>query len=112
MEDLKALLSVLENSGTLNAAEKKTIKDKYKSVFGRQLQSQKGCKNCWHDALIELITALKGNKYGMRAGDIIRYEGHIYGRKTITDDIAKAYLKENPNEKNKIYELHRTIISN
>jgi len=86
----------------LTDADKSFIRKEYERVLSKKLSTKSGCKDCWRDAIIEILSALKGKKkYTMHGGVIIRYNNVVYGRHNITDEIVEKYLLTNPNDKNK-----------
>lgn len=96
MEDrLKTMLSALE-SGALSASDKSFIKKEYLKEKGTELKVSSGCANCWHDAIIELLVLLKENKILMAAGYVFEFEGKIYNRHNITDQIATKFISKFP----------------
>ncbi len=88
---------MLESGGTLSKDDKSVIKQTYFDTFGRFPNVEGKCKNCWKDAIIELIVKLSPSKYRMKFGAVEVYNGIQYGHKNITDEIAKKIIEENPN---------------
>ena len=106
LEQLTNLKSVLDNKGTLSKDDKAFIVQSYFDVFNRTLNiANTRCKNCYKDALIELIIKLSPRKIRMRYGCVEAYKGVYYTHKNITDEIALAIIEENPNSKNSFYGL-------
>lgn len=67
-----------------------------------------GCRDRYADAVVELYRKLKtrkqmakDQKYILRPGVIIWVGTEAYSRHNLTDEVAAAYLKENPQERGK-----------
>ena len=98
MERLKALLSGVENSMPLTDADKSFIRKEYEAVLSKKLSTKSGCKDCWRDAIIEILSF--GRKsINMRNGDLIFVEGKCYSKLNVTLEIMNKHLKEFPNDK-------------
>lgn len=72
------------------------------AVLGKAVR-QCNCKDRYADALIEIITYLNKNtklmseyKAKLKRGILIHYNGEMYTCLNITDEVAKAYLKQYP----------------
>lgn len=64
----------------LSSDDKLFIEKAYHSTFGRDmLLKNSKCRNCYNDALIEMI-AFERKGYIIRAGVVINYEGKTYNR--------------------------------
>lgn len=96
-ERLKTMLSALE-SGALSASDKTFVKKEYIKAIGKEFKVSSGCQNCWHDAIIEILVSLKENKIFMAAGFVFEFEGKIYNRHNITDQIATKFIAEFPDK--------------
>lgn len=105
IERLRTLKSVLDNSGTLTKSDKAFIKKSYFSVIGSELVTSSGCRNCWKDGLIILINKLSGNIPRLRGGCSVEYDGKLYWRHTITEEITQRILAEKPELKHLFYGL-------
>lgn len=77
-----------------------------------------GCRDRYADAVMELYTNLKkrqimakDQKYILRPGVIIWIGTEAYSRHNLTDRIAKAYLKANPNDRKKFERLPEEHVS-
>ena len=95
MEQYAELLSVSE-SGTLSKAHKELISEEYLRVCGKVIKPTSKCKNCWGDALNELILATRPNRYEMCRGAYVVFDGVVYTRLNITDIIAQKILHAQP----------------
>lgn len=95
MEQYVELLGVSEK-GALDKAHKEFISSEYQRVLGKAIQVKSRCKNCWTDAINELILATRPNKYEMCRGAYVIYKGVGYTRLNITDIIAQKILQEQP----------------
>lgn len=100
MERIKALKSGIENSLPLSDADKSYIRKKYEEITSKKLSTKSGCRDCWHDAVIEIIH-FGNKKVKMYNGDIIFVDGVWYGNHNITKEIADKHLKEYPQDKNR-----------
>lgn len=95
MEQYATLLSAAEN-GALSKEHKIFINEEYLRLLGKTISPKSRCKNCWNDALRELILATRPNKYEMCRGAYVVFEGVCYTRLNITDIIAQKILHEQP----------------
>ena len=74
------------------------VTKEYKKVFGKDFK-QTRCNDCIRDAAIELLVERnKSRKYVLHSGKSIQHDGKIYVQFTLTDDIARKYLKQFPEE--------------
>lgn len=91
-----------------NLSDKAEIESLYKAVLGRTMIPT-SCQTCYHDALIEIYLHLKRNgimaedkKYLLKAGAIIISpifdNGTVYSNANLTDDVAKRYLEQFPEQ--------------
>ena len=101
-EKFRQMKATLESGGSLSKSDKASIKAEYKRIQGTELEV-KNCPNCWHDALIIIITKLSKNVYFMKAGCVEIYDGVQYTRHNITDTVAEKIISENPDSANKFY---------
>lgn len=70
----------------------------YEFLFNNVVVNQQ-CSNCIRDAAIEILTKIMDKrKYIVHAHIPILFNGKWYTQPTLTDEIAEAYLKENPND--------------
>lgn len=100
MDDLKALRATII-SGVVSDSDKKTIRKEYEAVFQTKLVNERGCQNCWVDALDKIILKLSSGEMTMCAGSMIEHEGVLYHRLNITDPIAQKIIETQPD--NEIY---------
>lgn len=77
-----------------------------------------GCMDRYTDAVIELYrklkrtqTMAKDQKYLLRPGVIIWIGTEAYSRHNLTDKVAKAYLKANPDARKKFERLPEDYIA-
>ena len=95
----------LQKGGVLSKADKSWLKDKYSKEVGSELVTSRGCNDCWKDGIIILTKKLSDSKIHMAAGAVIKYEGVIYNRHNITDEVAVKIMTEQPQHKDKFYNL-------
>jgi hypothetical protein len=95
MEQYAELVSVAENSA-LTKEHKIFISEEYLSVLGKKINPTSKCKNCWNDALAELILATRPNKYEMCRGAYVVFNGVGYTRLNINDMVAQQILHDQP----------------
>lgn len=91
-----------------NLADRNTIERLYLEVCGRHLN--RGCQNCYHDAVIEIHRAIKQNNimneknYWLKNGAVIVsptfHGGEIFTNANLTDEVAAEYLQLFPNRAN------------
>ena len=85
-----------------SASDKRAIEALYEAVFLERMKPT-SCQSCYHDALIRVITYLRGEgkmrekcNYRLRAGFIIKCPlfmgGKIFTNYNLTDEVAEAYL--------------------
>jgi len=74
------------------------VSEKYLELFNKEIANQQ-CQNCIRDAAIELMVKIMDKrKYILIAHIPILIGGIWYVQPTLTDEIAEAYLKENPKD--------------
>ena len=105
IERLKSMRETLQSGRALSKAEKSWLKDNYKRLVGSDLVTNRGCSNCWADGVIVLIKVINETKVQMVAGAVINYNGKIYNRHNITEEIARQILCDIPEHKNKFYNI-------
>ena len=103
IERLKSMRETLLKGGVLSKADKTWLKDKYSKEVGSELVTSRGCSNCWMDGIIILTKKLSDTKINMAAGAVIKYNGVIYNRHNITDEVALKIMAEQPEHKDKFY---------
>lgn len=69
----------------------------YHETFGKDIQNP-NCSSCIKDAAIELLVKHKAKNYILHRHEVIFYKGFYFTQRTLTDDIAEKYLKENPGD--------------
>lgn len=86
----------------LTQAQRLEIRELYERVTGRTLR-RCNCPDLYRDAVFEIYHKLKNNgqmaqksNYRLKNGVVIRYKGMPYTHVNLTDEVAEAYLKENP----------------
>lgn len=94
----------LRAAPSISNADKQRVAELYPAVIGSTFR-RTSCRNCFHDAVIEMYSYLKNNgemaenkNYILKRGKLIAYKGKFYTRKTLTDSVAEAYLKANPDD--------------
>ena len=86
------------NQGDITPDVRLFISKEYKKVFGKDFK-QTRCNDCIRDAAIELLVERnKLRKYVLHSGKTIQHDGKTYVQFTLTDDIARKYLKQFPEE--------------
>ncbi len=93
--DAAKIREVLASGASLTATQKSELKAQYIEKYGKEPSIRKNCKDCWADLMHELLSE-KTRKYTMQGGVIFNYNGQWYGRHNMTDEIAEAALKEQP----------------
>lgn len=110
MEQLTRLRSLLVAGGddsVFSDEDRAIIEEIHLEETGRKVR-ECGCKDRYADAVIVLYkklkrtqTMAKDQKYILRPGVIIWVGTEAYSRHNLTDKIAKAYLKANPEARKK-----------
>ena len=94
---IEQIREVLDSGASLSAKQKSDVKALYIDKFGVEPQIRKGCADCWTDAMHLLIGKnVKTGIYTIARGYVFNYNGQWYGRHNMTDEIAEAALKEQP----------------
>ena len=95
------------NNDPYSATERATIEQLYAEIFNKPLRTC-NCPDKWRDAVTEALIYLKKHrkmkqqsKYRLRAGVVLQIAGssEVYTNDNLTDEVAKNYLKKNPNAK-------------
>ena len=73
--DYRAMLT----DARLSIADKSAIEAAYLEMFGRKINAKTSCRQCYNDALIEMMAYEKQGAQ-LRAGVVVKYNGHIYTR--------------------------------
>ena len=110
MDQLKRLRSLIVAGGddsVFNTDDRAIIEAIHLEETGQKVR-ECGCKDRYVDAVIVLYQKLKrtqimakDQKYILRPGVIIWIGTEAYSRHNLTDKIAKAYLKANPEARKK-----------
>lgn len=86
----------------LSLSARQEIRELYEVVTGRMLR-RCNCPDLYRDAVLEIYHKIKNNRqmaqksnYRLKNGVVIRYKGMPYTHINLTDEVAEAYLKENP----------------
>lgn len=103
VERLQSIRSVLLSGSTLSKADKQWVKETYLKIVGKNLATARGCSSCWSDAIIHLLTLLRKDELKMLSGAVVHYEGKVYNKHTITQDIARRVIAQNPELKHLFY---------
>lgn len=107
VDEVKILLSDLNRgyNTPYSSTEQAIIERLYYEVLGKRLNGCR-CPDKWHDAVLEINSYIKKHgkmkeksNYKLRAGVILQIAGstEIYTNDNLTDEVAAAFLKENPN---------------
>jgi len=74
------------------------VSELYLELFNKKIANAQ-CQNCVRDAAIEiLVNIMDKRKYIVFAHIPILWGGKWYTQPTLTDELAEAYLKENPKD--------------
>lgn len=108
---LRSLISARGDDSVYSREDRQLIEEIYLAEMGCKVRDC-GCSNRYTDAVIELYrklskktTMAKDQKYMLRPGVIIWIGTEAYSRHNLTDKIAKAYLKANPDARKKFERL-------
>lgn len=99
IEEIKARL---ETNGGLLSSDKIFIETYYDRVLSKKF-NRRACGQCYKDAFIEIYLFVKKNgikemgKYLLKREVVVHYNGYVYSRAGMTDEIAIAYLSKFPN---------------
>ena len=104
---LRSLIAAGGDDSVYNAEDRQIIEELHMEEYGRKVRDC-GCMDRYRDAVIELYSKLKqlqtmakDQKYLLRPGVIIWIGTEAYSRHNLTDKVAKAYLKANPDARKK-----------
>lgn len=110
MEQLTRLRSLIQAGGddsVFSSEDRAVIEEIHLEETGQKVR-ECGCKDRYVDAVIVLYrklkrtqTMAKDQKYILRPGVIIWIGTEAYSRHNLTDKVAKAYLKANPDARKK-----------
>lgn len=96
-----ATLRALYGSTSYTAAERQLIQTLYKELLNKAIPNCH-CSNRYRDAVIELCVFLKNSaemkerEFILKRGVVIHFNGEVYSSKNLTDEVARAYLKQFP----------------
>ena len=120
MQQLTRLRSLLVAGGddsVYSPEDRRIIEEIHLEEFGKKGRDC-GCNDRYRDAVIELYSKLKrlqtmakDQKYLLRPGVIIWIGTEAYSRHNLTDKVAKAYLKANPDARKKFEKLPEDYIA-
>lgn len=110
MTQLRRLRSLMVAGGddsVFSEEDRLIIEEIHRAETGKKVRDC-GCRDRYADAVIELYRKLnktkimaKDQKYMLRPGVIIWIGTEAYSRHNLTDKVAKAYLKANPDARKK-----------
>ena len=108
---LRSLIAAGGDDSVYSAEDRKIIEELHMEEYGRKVRDC-GCMDRYRDAVIELYSKLKrlqtmakNQQYLLRPGVIIWIGTEAYSRHNLTDKVAKAYLKANPDARKKFERL-------
>lgn len=108
---LRSLLVAGGDDSVFSPEDRATIEAIHLEETGQKVR-ECGCKDRYADAVIVLYqklkrtqTMAKDQKYLLRPGVIIWIGTEAYSRHNLTDKVAKAYLKANPEARKKFERL-------
>lgn len=108
---LRSLMAAGGDDSVFNSEDRRIIEEIHIEETGKKVR-ECGCSDRYCDAVIELYrklkktqTMAKDQKYLLRPGVIIWIGTEAYSRHNLTDKIAKAYLKANPDARKKFERL-------
>lgn len=104
---LRSLIAAGGDDSVYNDEDRATIEEIHQEETGKKVRDC-GCRDRYADAVIVLYKTLKlrqtmakDQKYILRPGVIIWIGTEAYSRHNLTDKVAKAYLKANPDARKK-----------
>lgn len=114
---LRSLLVAGGDDSVFSSEDRQIIEAIHWEETGRKVR-ECGCKDRYVDAVIELYRKLKrtqamtkDQKYILRPGVIIWIGTEAYSRHNLTDKVAKAYLKANPDARKKFERVPEEHVS-
>ena len=97
--DLKLIYEAYE--GKITPLVRSYVLSTYEEIFKKKVENE-NCTSCVMDAAIKiLIMENEKRKYLLKSHVAIQHKGKWYTQPTLTDEIAEAYLSENPNDTDK-----------
>lgn len=104
---LRSLIAAGGDDSVYSDEDRATIEEIHQEETGKKVRDC-GCRDRYADAVIVLYKTLKlrqtmakDQKYILRPGVIIWIGTEAYSRHNLTDKVAKAYLKANPDARKK-----------
>lgn len=114
---LRSLIAAGGDDSVYSPEDRQIIEGIHLEEFGKKVRDC-GCNDRYRDAVIELYSKLKrlktmakDQKYLLRPGVIIWIGTEAYSRHNLTDKVAKAYLKANPDARKKFERLPEDYIA-
>lgn len=114
---LRSLMVAGGDDSVFSTDDRQIIEEIHREEFGKKVRDC-GCNDRYRDAVIELYSKLKrtqtmakDQKYLLRPGVIIWIGTEAYSRHNLTDKVAKAYLKANPDARKKFERLPEDYIA-
>lgn len=114
---LRSLMVAGGDDSVFNTEDRAIIEAIHLEETGQKVRDC-GCMDRYTDAVIELYrklkrtqTMAKDQKYLLRPGVIIWIGTEAYSRHNLTDKVAKAYLKANPEARKKFERLPEDYIA-
>ena len=114
---LRSLIAAGGGDSVYSPEDRQIIEEIHLEEFGKKVRDC-GCNDRYRDAVIELYSKLKrlktmakDQKYLLRPGVIIWIGTEAYSRHNLTDKVAKAYLKANPDARKKFERLPEDYIA-
>ena len=114
---LRSLIAAGGDDSVYSPEDRRIIEEIHLEEFGKKVRDC-GCNDRYRDAVIELYSKLKrlqtmakDQKYMLRPGVIIWIGTEAYSRHNLTDKVAKAYLKANPDARKKFERLPEDYIA-
>ena len=114
---LRSLIAAGGDDSVYSPEDRQIIEEIHLEEFGKKVRDC-GCNDRYRDAVIELYSKLKrlqtmatDQKYLLRPGVIIWIGTEAYSRHNLTDKVAKAYLKANPDARKKFERLPEDYIT-
>lgn len=114
---LRSLIAAGGDDSVYSPDDRRIIEEIHLEEFGKKVRDC-GCNDRYKDAVIELYcklkrlqTMAKDQKYMLRPGVIIWIGTEAYSRHNLTDKVAKAYLKANPDARKKFERLPEDYIA-
>lgn len=84
--------------GQPTPAQKAEIETEYKRYYPAK-KLNKRCKNCWTDALREIIYAKKAaGSYVIKRGCAVFYNAKVYSLNQMPTELAKQFISEHPEQ--------------